>query len=91
MSRNFRFVRSYVGQVKAAILDWSGTTADKYVLAPAVVFVDVFEKHKVTAHAQRLLFSGQQKKPKLKGNQRKDLQGVQKSKIVKAQKKWTYT
>lgn len=47
MSRNFRFARSYVGQVKAAILDWSGTTADKYVLAPAVVFVEVFEKHKV--------------------------------------------
>ena len=47
MSRNYRFVRSYVGQVKAAILDWSGTTADKYVLAPAVAFVDVFEKHKV--------------------------------------------
>ena len=47
MSRNFRFVRTYVGKVKAAILDWSGTTADKYVLAPAVVFVDVFEKHKV--------------------------------------------
>lgn len=47
MSKNFRFVRTYVGPVKAAILDWSGTTADKYVLAPAVVFVDVFEKHKV--------------------------------------------
>ena len=58
MSRNFRFVRSYVGQVKAAILDWSGTTADKYVLAPAVVFVDVFEKHKVTAHAQRCVIFG---------------------------------
>lgn len=28
-------------------MDWSGTTADKYVIAPAVVFVDVFEKHKV--------------------------------------------
>ena len=50
MSRNFLFARSYVGQVKAAILDWSGTTADKYVLAPAVVFVDVFEKHKVLIH-----------------------------------------
>jgi phosphonoacetaldehyde hydrolase len=28
-------------------LDWSGTTADAYVLAPAVVFVDVFRKHGV--------------------------------------------
>ncbi|XP_045180079.1 phosphonoacetaldehyde hydrolase-like [Mercenaria mercenaria] len=47
MSQNFRFVRKYVGGLKAAILDWSGTTADKYVIAPAVVFVEVFEKHKV--------------------------------------------
>jgi phosphonoacetaldehyde hydrolase len=29
------------------VLDWSGTTADAYVLAPAVVFVDVFRKHGV--------------------------------------------
>lgn len=36
-----------MGGLKAAILDWSGTTADKYVIAPAVVFVEVFEKHKV--------------------------------------------
>ena len=37
-----------MGGLKAAILDWSGTTADKYVIAPAVVFVEVFKKHKVT-------------------------------------------
>ncbi len=43
----YRYARQYTGPLKAAILDWSGTTADKYVLAPAVVFVDVFEKHKV--------------------------------------------
>ncbi|XP_076452712.1 phosphonoacetaldehyde hydrolase-like [Babylonia areolata] len=43
----FRFSRSYVGPVKACILDWSGTTVDKYVLAPAVVFVDLFKKFKV--------------------------------------------
>lgn len=47
MAQNFRFVRKYIGSVKAVILDWSGTTADKYVIAPAVVFADVFEKHKV--------------------------------------------
>ena len=33
--------------MKGLILDWSGTTADAYVLAPAVVFVQVFQKHGV--------------------------------------------
>ncbi|CAL1535660.1 unnamed protein product [Lymnaea stagnalis] len=47
MSAAFRYSKSYVGPVKACILDWSGTTIDKYVLAPAVVFVEVFKKHKV--------------------------------------------
>jgi phosphonoacetaldehyde hydrolase len=27
---------------QAAILDWSGTTADAHVIAPAVVFVEVY-------------------------------------------------
>jgi len=47
MSANddFVFSRSYRGKVKGLILDWSGTTADAYVLAPAVVFVEVFHKH----------------------------------------------
>jgi len=35
------------GPLKAAILDWSGTTADAHVLAPAVVFYEVFKKHGV--------------------------------------------
>lgn len=35
-------------RLKAAILDWSGTTADEHVLAPAVVFVEVFKKHGVS-------------------------------------------
>lgn len=39
--------RIYTGKVKAAILDWSGTTMDIGVIAPAVVFVDVFNKFKV--------------------------------------------
>ena len=49
MSANDDFVysRGYRGKVKALILDWSGTTADAYVLAPAVVFVEVFKKHGV--------------------------------------------
>jgi phosphonoacetaldehyde hydrolase len=44
---DYRFHREYRGKVKAVILDWSGTTADAYVLAPAVVFVEVFKKHGV--------------------------------------------
>ena len=31
--------RLYQGPVKAVILDWSGTTADAYVIASAHVFV----------------------------------------------------
>jgi phosphonoacetaldehyde hydrolase len=44
---DFVFTRSYRGKVKAVILDWSGTVADAYVVAPAVVFVEVFAKHGV--------------------------------------------
>ena len=47
LSGDYGFDRSYRGKVRAVILDWSGTTADAYVLAPAVVFVDVFRKHGV--------------------------------------------
>ena len=32
----------YRGPLKTAILDWSGTTADKYVIATAIVFYNVF-------------------------------------------------
>jgi len=39
---NYVYTRGYRGKVKGLVLDWSGTTADEYVLAPAVVFVDVF-------------------------------------------------
>ena len=44
---NFIFARSYRGRVKALVLDWSGTTVDAYVLAPAVVFVEVFKNQGV--------------------------------------------
>lgn len=47
MLKGLASARSYTGRVKACILDWSGTTADKYVLAPAVVFVEVFKKQRV--------------------------------------------
>jgi len=43
----YTYARSYRGPLKAAVLDWSGTTVDAYVIAPAVVFVDVFTKHGV--------------------------------------------
>jgi phosphonoacetaldehyde hydrolase len=39
--------KKYRGKVQALILDWSGTTADAYVVAPAVVFVEVFKKQNV--------------------------------------------
>jgi len=45
--QDFVYHRSYTGRVKGLILDWSGTTADAYVLAPAVVFVQVFQNHGV--------------------------------------------
>ncbi len=44
---NFVYERTYRGKVKALVLDWSGTVADAYVLAPAVVFFEVFKKHGV--------------------------------------------
>jgi len=47
VTADYVYNRSYRGKVKAVILDWSGTTADAYVLAPAVVFVDVFKQHGV--------------------------------------------
>ncbi len=40
---DYVFSRSYRGKVKGLVLDWSGTTADAYVIAPAVVFVEVFK------------------------------------------------
>lgn len=44
---DYVYTRGYRGKVKALVLDWSGTTADAYVVAPAVVFVEVFKKHGV--------------------------------------------
>ncbi len=44
---DFVYSRSYRGKVKGVVLDWSGTTADAYVIAPAVVFVEVFKKKDV--------------------------------------------
>lgn len=43
----FVFRRSYRGPLKAAVLDWAGTTVDYGCLAPAVVFLDVFKENGV--------------------------------------------
>ncbi len=47
VTSDYVYSRGYRGKVKGIVLDWSGTTADIYVLAPAVVFVQVFKKHGV--------------------------------------------
>jgi len=49
---NFTFRRTYTGPVKGVVLDWSGTIADAYVIAPAVVFVEVFKKQGVAVTMQ---------------------------------------
>ena len=47
MQPEFLYSRTYQGKVKGLVLDWSGTVADAYVIAPAVVFVDVFARQGV--------------------------------------------
>lgn len=44
---DYTYERQYRGGVKALVLDWSGTLADAYVIAPAVVFVEVFSSQGV--------------------------------------------
>jgi phosphonoacetaldehyde hydrolase len=41
---DFTYSRSYRGPLKAVILDWAGTTMDYGCYAPAVVFVQVYER-----------------------------------------------
>ena len=43
----YKYIRQYTGPLRTLILDWSGTTADKYVIAPAIVFQEVFKEAKV--------------------------------------------
>ena len=43
----YTWTKNYRGRIKACILDWSGTVTDRYVIAPAIVFQRVFEKHDV--------------------------------------------
>ena len=44
---DFIFQRSYRGPLKAVILDWAGTTMDYGCYAPAVVFIEVYNRHGV--------------------------------------------
>jgi phosphonoacetaldehyde hydrolase len=44
---DFVIRRGYRGNLKCAILDWAGTTMDYGVFAPAVVFLEVFQRQGV--------------------------------------------
>jgi len=76
----YLYQRTYVGPVRAIILDWSGTTADKYVIAPAVVFYDVFKKHGVPITM---------KEARLPMGLRKDLHIKAITEIPEVRQRWT--
>ena len=44
---DFSTTRRYRGPLQGVILDWAGTILDFGCVAPAVVFVDVFQRHQV--------------------------------------------
>lgn len=44
---DFVFQRTYRGRLKAALLDWAGTTMDYGCFAPAVVFMEVYKRRGV--------------------------------------------
>jgi phosphonoacetaldehyde hydrolase len=46
-AKDYVYQRAYRGKVQGLVLDWSGTTVDAYVIAPAVVFVEVFKRQGV--------------------------------------------
>lgn len=45
---DFRTSRRYCGPVQGVIFDWAGTLVDFGSVAPAGVFVEVFQRHRVT-------------------------------------------
>jgi phosphonoacetaldehyde hydrolase len=45
---DFIFRRSYLGPIKAVILDWAGTAVDYGSFAPTAVFLRLFESQGVT-------------------------------------------
>jgi len=44
---HFNYRRSYRGPIQAVLLDWAGTIMDFGCMAPALVFVEVFERKQV--------------------------------------------
>ena len=46
--KNLPKVGLNVSKIKSVILDFSGTTVDPYVIAPAITFVEVFKKHGIS-------------------------------------------
>ncbi len=72
----------YNGPIKAAILDWSGTTADAHVIAPAVVFYNVFAKHGVPITMEEA---------RLPMGLRKDLHIAKILEIPEVRERWTET
>lgn len=75
----FRYARYYNGPLKACILDWSGTLADKYVIAPAIVFKKVFEKHNVAITMEEA---------RIPMGSRKDLHIKEITEMESVKKKW---
>jgi len=70
----------YTGPLQCCVLDWSGTTADAHVIAPAVVFVDVFNKHGCPISM---------KEARLPMGLRKDLHIAKILEIPDVKKRWT--
>src|SRR5215831_15571970 len=44
---SFVYQRRYRGRIQAVLLDWAGTTMDYGCMAPAVVFIEVYNRQKV--------------------------------------------
>lgn len=79
VGHNYGYSRGYFGPLKAAILDWSGTTADKYVIAPAAVFMEVFKLFDVPITMQEARFPM---------GLRKDLHIKEITKMPEVRKRW---
>ena len=48
-------------RIKSVILDFSGTTVDPYVIAPAITFVEVFKKHGISINMEQARLMGLRK------------------------------
>ncbi len=66
-------------KVEGVVLDWSGTTLDRYVIAPAVVFVEVFKEFGVDISM---------KEARVPMGLRKDLHIEQLTKMDSVKEKW---